>query len=256
MRTTKKRLLALLCASLMLLAAQGVEARKRRKHRISRTPPAAVAAPVVAPASTGPIPAAPTSDPSPPLVAPVMTPPPAEAINAPPPGAPESAPQSAPGTSLFAPPAPSALKSGRFMVNLRIGPAIGLKDIDSSFLLSPEFGVAILPEYKGYLIAPLAFQFGSGYTLVQIPLGFQYDLALPVPGLFLTPRVTLGYAALIINSQGSTGSGVFTPELGAKYVFRKRWNFGAELISFPILFGSTLGTLALWRLQFYAGANF
>jgi len=95
-----------------------------------------------------------------------------------------------------------------------------------------------------------------------VPFGFQYDFRLPVPGLFLYPRLTLGYAATIVTFTISGRSNTSTANLGAatalagiKYVLRDRWSFALEPIGLTTFFGANGATLS-WRLAAAAGINF
>jgi hypothetical protein len=161
-------------------------------------------------------------------------------------------------------------KAGRFMANLKIGPAVCLYDIfngpgtcSHQGAVAVELGFSVLPNKNAYLVLPLQFQFFPGRSAIMVPLGFQYDLALPVAtGLYLYPRFSVGYAAVLdVNAPGSptTHAGVIIPELGIKYIYRGRWNFALEPISLPILFGSTssgaFGSI-YYRILLSAGVNF
>src|SRR5262249_24971801 len=98
-------------------------------------------------------------------------------------------------------------KSGRFMANLKIRPAIGVKDANNQFALLLDGGFAVTPDGNGYVLFALQFHFGGSpsgfgsgsFTGLFVPFGFQYDFALPVPGLFIYPRLLLGYAAFFAN---------------------------------------------------------
>lgn len=166
-------------------------------------------------------------------------------------------------------------KAGRFMVGLKLAPAIGIQDnnnvdlfpTETQFALQLEAGYAFDSARRAYVLFPLQFHFGGGATSVMVPLGFQYDLPItPLPGLYVYPRITLGYAAVIAGRQlggGTYHGGVIIPEFGVKYVIKKRVNLGFEPFSLPIFFGpkgSTQGydpKVALqYRLLFYGGVNF
>ncbi len=153
-------------------------------------------------------------------------------------------------------------KAGPFMANLKLGPAIGVKDANTQFALELDGGLAVTPDNAGYIVFALQFHFGAGSTGVIVPAGFQYDFALPVPGLFIYPRLLIGYAAFFTNVtilavEYSNTSNFFAliPEFGVKYVLQKRWNFGFEPFSLPIFINGN-GTAIFYRLMFYAGANF
>lgn len=150
----------------------------------------------------------------------------------------------------------SADKAGRFMANFRIGPAFGAYNAAHMGAIVLEFGVALLGNNNGYLIVPLQFQFREGGGAVVLPVGFQYDFALPIKGLYLYPRLSLGYAALIASGAPTTHVGVLIPEFGAKYVMLKgRLNVGGEIFSLPIAFNGD-GASLFYRIMLMAGVNF
>lgn len=153
-------------------------------------------------------------------------------------------------------------KAGRFMFNFKIGPAFGVYSAGHSGAIVLDFGWSVLPNKNAYLLIPLQFQFAQGVGSVIIPVGFQYDFQMPLKNLFIYPRLSIGYAAFF-GGGATVHTGTFIPEFGAKYVFRGRWNFGAELFSLPIFFGrvssfgqDTVSTSVFYRMLFYAGVNF
>ncbi|HEX6835314.1 MAG TPA: hypothetical protein VF334_02020 [Polyangia bacterium] len=163
---------------------------------------------------------------------------------------------------------PSSEKSGPLMINLRAGPAIGLKDTGgagrpafSTAAAGVELGVAVTPDRRGYLIMPLQVQPGAWYAAVMFPLGFEYDFKLSAKGPFLTARLSGGYALVekyYIPKQMNFG--FVLPELGIKHVWRKRWNLGFDFFSLPIGFGRDDNNVSIvaifYRLALYAGVNF
>lgn len=149
------------------------------------------------------------------------------------------------------------------MANFKVGPALCLYACEHRGAFILEIGIAVVPGRRGYLMLPLQFQAGPAGGEIIVPLGFQYDLAVPrVPGLYLTPRFSIGYAALITNNTGLFSvvhGGVAIPEFGLKYVIRGRWNLGAELFSLPIFFGKNSGgpfASVYYRILLSFGANF
>ncbi len=184
-------------------------------------------------------------------------------------------------------------KKGIFMFNLKFGAAIGLRDVVTGagpdvpsvrsadfFALVLDFGVAVTPDRNGYLVLPLQFHvhdtgcttvFGQTcvgtvndpWQVVMIPLGFQYDIPIKaVPGLYITPRLVIGYAAYVPDAGNTINAGFIAPEVGAKLVIKGRLNVGFEPFSLPIFFapgtpssGRTFVTVD-WRLLWYAGVNF
>src|SRR5579859_2240 len=114
-------------------------------------------------------------------------------------------------------------KAGRWMFNFKFGPAITAKSFgflggggvvcNGFAVCNPtmgaivlDFGVAVDARYNAYIILPSPeFQVHDFYSIVMLPVGFQYDIAIhKVPGLYITPRLELGYAAIIPNCNAVT----------------------------------------------------
>jgi hypothetical protein len=164
---------------------------------------------------------------------------------------------------------PSAEKSGPLMVNARVGPAIGLHDTGgagrpafSTAAGGVELGVALTPDRRGYLIVPLQVQPGLWYAAYMFPVGFEYDFKLSAKGPLLTARLSGGYALVhkYLYPTQLLDFGFVLPELGVKYVWHKRWNFGFDFFSLPIGFGRDDNNVSIvgvfYRLALYAGVNF
>lgn len=164
-------------------------------------------------------------------------------------------------------------KSGRFMFNFHIGPAIGAKDALDMGAIVLDFGIALDNQQRAYLLVPLQFQFsrvsisilgfGTSYTVgtVMVPIGFQYDIPMPVKGLYLSPRIVGGYAAFTAscNNCPTTHAGFIAPELAIKLVLARRWNVGLEPFSLPIFIRDNNGTTEVsinYRILLFAGVNF
>jgi len=170
-------------------------------------------------------------------------------------------------STALAQPGGSGDKAGPLMLNFKLGPAIPLtyKDQPSSVKtldvlpvaasITLEGGYALDTARRAYLLLPLQIMTGAkdgslGSTLritrVVVPVGFQYDIPISaVPGLYIYPRVYVGYMAYIVSlssnalSLSSTSHGVsFAPEFGVKYVFRRRFNFAFEPFSLPLSYFS------------------
>lgn len=150
-------------------------------------------------------------------------------------------------------------KVGRFMANFKIGPALGAHNAGHQGAIVLDLGWSVLPNKNAYLLLPLQFHFAQGGGAVILPVGFQYDIGIAkVPGLYLYPRLSIGYAAFIASAEGQTVTshfGVLTPEFGAKYVFKGRWNLGGEIFSLPIFFTNG-GAAVQYRILLSAGVNF
>lgn len=165
-------------------------------------------------------------------------------------------------------------KSGPFMFNLQIGPAIGARNAINMGALTLDFGFALDSGRHAYLLFPLQFQFAdagvsvfgvnNSYTVgyVMVPVGFQYDIAIPtVPGLYISPRIIGGYVAATASCNGcaTTNAGFIAPELAIKLVIARRWNVGLEPFSLPIFIAVNNGntsTAIHYRILFFGGVNF
>jgi hypothetical protein len=167
--------------------------------------------------------------------------------------------QAAPATEVSTTRAAAQEKVGRFMVNLKIGPALGAYNSVHLGAIVLELGWSVLPNKDLYLLLPLQFHFTQGGGAVIVPVGLQYDIRLPVPGLYLYPRLSLGYVASFAgDGMGGTATshfGIVTPEFGIKYVFQGRWNLGGEIFSLPIAFNGA-GAALQYRILVSAGLNF
>jgi hypothetical protein len=171
-------------------------------------------------------------------------------------------------------------KAGRLMFNLKLGPAFGVYDdfytpatttpvpptcstlpntcpdysLGATGTIMLDFGIALTPNRNLYLTFPIQFQVAKPGSFVVVPIGAQYDIPLPVKGLYLTPRFSGGYAAYVVRGHRVADLGVLMPEFGAKYVFARRANVGIDAFSLPIYFGDF--TAVSYRLLVYGGVNF
>jgi hypothetical protein len=170
-------------------------------------------------------------------------------------------------------------KSGRWMFNLKLGPAITAKETSycgnafGVFDCKPtmgaivlEMGVAVDSKFNAYIILPVPqFQVHDFLSIVMLPVGFQYDIRVTpkVPDLYITPRLEIGYAAFVpnCNSCDTSSAGFVELAVGGKLIFAKRWNVGFEPFSLAIFFGQYANTninftAVSYRLLFYGGVNF
>ncbi len=124
-------------------------------------------------------------------------------------------------------------------------------------------GIAFGEERRFLLVAPVQVLFTGVAATLVLPVGAQYDFRL-LPGLYLFPRLSLGYALVIPWASDSDvhHAGAVIPEVGVKLVVRKKWNLGAAF-SFPIVFGQVItsdGTVwdgtVHYRLLGFAGVDF
>lgn len=188
-------------------------------------------------------------------------------------------------------------KAGPVMVNVKLGASVPIyiqsysgtptDALPASFAIQVEGGFALDRERRFYLVLPFELHVGSRssggllggasttFTKVIAPLGVQYDIPIPgVRGLYVYPRVSLGYVAYVGKLSGSVlgvgfGSsdtyhgGMFAPELGLKYVWR-RLHFGIEPFSLPVHFfavdrlsgGQEVIVHLDYRIHGYAGVDF
>jgi hypothetical protein len=164
-------------------------------------------------------------------------------------------------------------KSGPFMLNLQIGPAIGAKDAINMGAIVLDFGFAVDADKRAYVLLPLQFQFanvsnsifgiGVDYTVgyVMVPAGFQYDIPIPmVPGLYVSPRIVGGYVAMTASCNGcnTQNAGFVAPEATVKLVMSKRWNLGLVPFSLPIFITTNNGNTSTsidYRILFFGGVN-
>ncbi len=170
-------------------------------------------------------------------------------------------------------------KAGRWMFNLKLGPAItakataycgnafGVLDCRPTMgAIDLEMGVAVDSKFNAYIILPVPqFQVHDFLSIVMLPVGFQYDIAVTrkVPDLYITPRIEIGYAAFIPNCNfcDTTSAGFVELAVGGKLIFARRWNVGFEPFSLAIFFGQYANTntnfsAVSYRLLFYGGVNF
>lgn len=161
-------------------------------------------------------------------------------------------------------------KAGRVMFNLKLGPAITVKTpVDGGFKLVPfalvlDFGVAVDHARNAYLLFSLQFHLHDQGNAVIVPFGFQYDIPIhAVPGLYITPRLMVGYTDIIPNMGPSIDAAFIEVAGGAKFIFNKRWNVGFEPIGINVFIadGSQLNiqgtyTAVTYRLLWYGGVNF
>ena len=159
-------------------------------------------------------------------------------------------------------------KSGPFMMNFRGGPAFGVANADNNlrFLgaLGVDLGFAVSRDYAAYIVFTPNLQLRENFFHISVPIGFQYDIRV-APGLFLYPRASIGYSALIFTSSFDYGpfryyasdtvhGGILIPEFGLKYVVNGSLNLGFEPFSLPVFFNGN-GYNIWYRFMFYIGFN-
>lgn len=124
-------------------------------------------------------------------------------------------------------------------VGLQVGGSFGLKDADHQMVVGLVAMLRVLPrDLRGYLVlAPWVAFFGGSVTL-GLPIGFQYDFALPrVPTLFVYARLSLGYVAQWFSAGALTvraDSALLVPEAGLRWDLARRWTLGFDAVSLPL----------------------
>lgn len=153
-------------------------------------------------------------------------------------------------------------RGGPWSGSLKLGPGVQLRDSDTRtwFVLGLEMGRAISRSRALSLIVPLQLQLLPGADLYRLMLlvGLQYDIALPLRGLYISARLSAGASLELRTAKGETQMtpfGVVLPELGIKYIVAGRVNLGVDLLSFPILIGEEKQQ-ASYQALFHAGVHF
>ena len=159
-------------------------------------------------------------------------------------------------------------KAGLFMMNFRGGPAFGVANADNSLrfvgALGVDLGFAVSHDYNAYIVLTPQLQLRDSFFNLSLPIGFQYDIRI-ARGLYLYPRASIGYSALIFTSSFDYGpfryyasttvhGGILIPEFGLKYVVNGRLNLGFEPFSLPIFFNGD-GYNIWYRFMFFIGFN-
>ncbi len=163
-------------------------------------------------------------------------------------------------------------KSGNWMFNFKLGPALNAYAGVTQGVFAFELGYAVTPDHNGYVTFAPQFQVSAFWSWIIIPFGFQYDIPIKsVPGLYLSPAASLGYAAGVGGFCGGCGvpsAFYFEPSFSGKFIFAKRWNVGFEPFSLPVFIFSnpalnpngtvTGGATAVvsYRILVYGGLNF
>jgi hypothetical protein len=142
-------------------------------------------------------------------------------------------------------------REGAWLVGVGFGPAFAISGYGSGFHLQFNGSYAFKENLWG-VFTP-SFVFLGGGTLITLPLGVQYDVAIPqVPNLYVYPRFSIGVG--IFAGGGGDAAFAIIPEAGVKYVIENKYFIGFEPFSLPIYIGD--GTVTLYRLNFLGGIYF
>lgn len=157
-----------------------------------------------------------------------------------------------------------AQPSGGYLANFKFGPAIGVNDANGQLFLGLEFGTLMSAGSRSrvYLILPLEFGVGGGYSRIQLEPAVEVDVHLPVGApLYLAPRAGLGLGiATAGNCRGCDANLAFAFNLGVgvKYVLNNLVNFSFEpmRLDFWPVGSNQYGAPVWYSMLFGAGINF
>jgi hypothetical protein len=144
-------------------------------------------------------------------------------------------------------------KGGDFQANFKLGPAIkaSRQAPRTQFAMQLEIMGAIIDD-DGYLGFAPQFQFGD-FTIINLPMSFQYDIHLPVKNLYIYPRIQAGLG-MAPDAPGGYYAFTLQPEFGVKYQVHENFHAGMEPLSLPMYFGDPV--FLQYRIYFVAGADF
>jgi hypothetical protein len=140
--------------------------------------------------------------------------------------------------------------AGSWLAGVGFGPAFAISGFGTGFHLQLNGSYAFKERLWG-VFTP-SFVFVGGGTLITLPIGVQYDVAIPqVPNLYVYPRLSIGVGFF---TGGGDAAFAIIPEAGVKYVIEGKYFIGFEPFSLPIYIGG--GTVTLYRLNFLGGIYF
>ena len=154
-------------------------------------------------------------------------------------------------------------KAGPIMANLKAGPSIGLGGLPVTAAIQLDVGYAFIKgNGRGighgdlYGVVSPELGVGSGVTL-SLPVGVQYDMPIGIRGLYVYPRTTVGYTAIVDPSDDGESGDAFSikPAAGVKFVPDPRIAIGFEPVSVPVHVGNG-DTTVQYQMLGYAGGNF
>ena len=128
----------------------------------------------------------------------------------------------------------AADKAGRFSITAKVGPAIKLDDSYLQVSAIPEFMVAVDGNYNVYFGVAPQLQYTADVTTLNFPATFQYDIELPVDGLYVYPKLS-GGASYVLET--SRTSGFIEPALGVKYQAHEHVHVILEPVGVPLYIG-------------------
>jgi hypothetical protein len=142
----------------------------------------------------------------------------------------------------------AADKAGRFSITAKIGPAINLDDSFLQVAVIPEFMIAVDGDYNAYFGIDPQFQYTADVTTFNLPATFQYDIELPVDGLYVYPKLSGGLSYVL---QTGRPAGFIEPAFGLKYQAHEYVHVILEPIGVPLYIGRYFAA----QLHFFAGVG-
>lgn len=135
---------------------------------------------------------------------------------------------------LSAAPARAADKVGRYSLTAKVGPAINLDDSFLQVAVSPEFMIAVDNDYNAYFGLNPQIQYTADVLTFNIPATFQYDIELPVDGLYVYPKLSGGLSYVLETGRPA---GFIEPGFGVKYQAHEYVHVNLEPIGVPLYIG-------------------
>jgi hypothetical protein len=155
--------------------------------------------------------------------------------------------------TLASPPARAAApeQAGSVAVGANLGVNFLLSD-GSGSAANLGFSLSYAFADQVYFVFQPSFSFFSGATIINLPIGLQFDVAVAkVPGLYLYPRVSVGAAFL---SGGGGANALLMLDGGLKYNVNETVFVGFEPLSLPIYIGDGGGLT--YKISIFGGIYF
>jgi len=137
-------------------------------------------------------------------------------------------------------------KAGPILLEAGLGPSFNLTSEDLALALSVNLGFALVKGDGGtdftdgdlYLVLAPSLSIGSLLGII-LPVGLQYDIPTPIEGLYVYPKATVGYAAILNPGDGDSGDALaVTPTAGVKLQASPAFHVALEPVSLPIYLGN------------------
>lgn len=137
-------------------------------------------------------------------------------------------------------------KAGPILLEAGVGPSFNLTSEDLALALQDNLGFALVKGDGGtgfgdgdlYLVLTPSLSVGELLGII-LPVGVQYDIPMPIEGVYLYPRATVGYAAILNPGDGDSGDALaVTPTAGVKLQASPAFHVALEPVSLPIYLGN------------------